>query len=183
MAAVSAKCTAVYAEAGDEVKAMVQASKALVPKLAAGDKANVSVSAANQTRQVAISGNFVSGDTAALTAAIREILNDYTFPRGYSVETGGSYATMMESLGNLLITPAALLPVHFLLPVQFKSFLMPVMVMPILPVAFTGSLFGFPLTGRGLSMLSLVSIIMLAGTVVNSSHAIKLDGVVNESVI
>ena len=103
MAAVSAKRTAVYAEAGDEVKAVVQASKALVPKLA-----------------------------------------------------------------------AALLPGHFLLPVQFESFLMPVMVMPILPVAFTGSLFGLPLRGRDLSMLSLVSIIMLAGTVVNSSHAIKL---------
>ena len=43
------------------------------------------------------------------------------------------------------------------------------MVMLILPVAFTGALFALPLTGRDLSMISLVSIIMLAGTVVNSS--------------
>ena len=68
-----------------------------------------------------------------------------------------------------VILAAALLLVYFVLAVQFESFLMPVMVMLILPVAFTGSLFGLPLTGHDLSMLSLVSIIMLAGTVVNSS--------------
>ena len=52
---------------------------------------------------------------------------------------------------------------------QFESFLMPVMVMMILPVAFTGALFALPLTGRDLSMMALVAIIMLAGTVANSS--------------
>ncbi len=124
----------------------------------------------NQTRQVTISGDSVSGDTAAMTAAVWEILNNYTFPQGYAVETDGSYETMMESFGDLLIAlAAALLLVYFVLAVQFESFLMPVMVMLILPVAFTGSLFGLPVTGRDLSMLSLVSIIMLAGTVVNSS--------------
>ena len=41
--------------------------------------------------------------------------------------------------------------------------------MMILPVAFTGALFALPLTGRDLSMISLVALIMLAGTVVNSS--------------
>lgn len=125
---------------------------------------------ANQTRQVTISGETVSGDTAAMTAAVWEILNNYTFPQGYAVETDGSYETMMESFGDLLIAlAAAMLLVYFVLAVQFESFLMPVMVMLILPVAFTGSLFGLPVTGRDLSMLSLVSIIMLAGTVVNSS--------------
>lgn len=142
-----------------------------------GSVANVAIEQApqtivrsNQTRQVTISGDSVSGDTAAMTVAIWEILDGYTFPQGYAVETDGSYETMMESFGDLLIAlAAALLLVYFVLAVQFESFLMPVMVMLILPVAFTGSLFGLPVTGRDLSMLSLVSIIMLAGTVVNSS--------------
>ena len=46
---------------------------------------------------------------------------------------------------------------------------MPVIVMLILPVAFSGALFALPLTGKNISMISLVSLIMLAGTVVNSS--------------
>ena len=42
-------------------------------------------------------------------------------------------------------------------------------VMLILPVAFTGALFALPVTGRDLSMISMVALIMLAGTVVNAS--------------
>ncbi len=134
------------------------------------EQAPQTIKRANQTRQVTISGDCVSGDTAAMTRAIWEILDNYTFPQGYSVETDGSYETMIESFSDLLLAlAAALLLVYFVLAVQFESFLMPVMIMLILPVAFTGALFGLPLTGRDLSMLSLVSIIMLAGTVVNSS--------------
>jgi HAE1 family hydrophobic/amphiphilic exporter-1 len=77
---------------------------------------------------------------------------------------------MMDSFADLgFALVVALLLVYFVLAVQFESFLMPVMVMMILPVAFTGALFALPLTGRDLSMISLVAIIMLAGTVVNSS--------------
>lgn len=134
------------------------------------EQAPQTITRSNQTRQVTISGDSVSGDTAAMTKAIWEILDQYTFPQGYAVETDGSYESMIESFTDLLLAlAAALLLVYFVLAVQFESFLMPVMVMLILPVAFTGSLFGLPVTGRDLSMLSLVSIIMLAGTVVNSS--------------
>ena len=46
---------------------------------------------------------------------------------------------------------------------------MPVIVMMILPVAFSGALFILPVTGRSLSIISMVALIMLAGTVVNNS--------------
>ena len=134
------------------------------------EQAPQTITRSNQTRQITITGDTVSGDAAAMTQSIWAILNNYTLPQGYSFETTGSYEDMMESFGDLLFALAvALLLVYFVLAVQFESFLMPVMVMLILPVAFTGSLFGLPLTGRDLSMLSLVSIIMLAGTVVNAS--------------
>ncbi len=142
-----------------------------------GSIANVTVQQApqaivrsNQTRQVSITGDTVSGDVASMTMAVMEILNSHPMPQGYTAETAGSYEDMMESFGDLLFALAvALLLVYFVLAVQFESFLMPVMVMLILPVAFTGALFALPLAGRDLSMISLVSIIMLAGTVVNSS--------------
>ena len=77
---------------------------------------------------------------------------------------------MMESFGDLLLALlVALGLVYFILAVQFESFAMPVIVMMILPVAFTGALFALPVTGRDLSMISMVALIMLAGTVVNSS--------------
>ena len=145
--------------------------------VALSDVANVTVEQApqsitrvNQSRQVTITGDSVSGDTAAMTQRIHQLLENYELPMGYTAETDAGYESMMESFGDLLFALAvALLLVYFVLAVQFESFAMPVIVMLILPVAFTGALFALPLTGRDLSMLSLVSIIMLAGTVVNSS--------------
>ena len=134
------------------------------------EQAPQSITRVNQTRQVTISGDTISGNTAAMTQQIHELLEHYTLPKGYTAETDAGYESMMESFGDLLFALAvALLLVYFVLAVQFESFTMPVIVMLILPVAFTGALFALPLTGRDLSMLSLVSIIMLAGTVVNSS--------------
>ena len=53
----------------------------------------------NQTRQVSITGDTVSGDVASMTMAVMEILNSYPMPQGYTAETAGSYEDMMESLG------------------------------------------------------------------------------------
>ena len=75
------------------------------------------------------------------------------------------FLCLIGSVDNLV----ALGLVYFILASQFESFLMPVIVMMILPVAFAGALFALPLTGRDLSMISLVALIMLAGTVVNAS--------------
>ena len=105
-----------------------------------------------------------------MTRELWAILEEYQMPEGYTVEISGSYTSMMESFGDLLLALlVALGLVYFVLAAQFESFLMPVIVMMILPVAFTGALFALPLSGKDLSIISLVALIMLAGTVVNSS--------------
>ncbi|MEY8319086.1 efflux RND transporter permease subunit [Oscillospiraceae bacterium 50-58] len=124
----------------------------------------------NQSRQISVTGDTISGDTTAITREVRQILEDYTLPDGYTAQISGAYEDMMDSFGDLMLALiVALGLVYFVLASQFESFLMPVIVMMILPVAFTGALFALPLTGRDLSMISLVALIMLAGTVVNSS--------------
>lgn len=129
-----------------------------------------SITRVNQSRQISVTGSTLSGDTTAITAQVREILNGYTLPDGYTAAISGAYEDMMDSFGDLLLAlVVALGLVYFVLASQFESFLMPVIVMMILPVAFTGALFALPLTGRDLSMISLVALIMLAGTVVNAS--------------
>ena len=112
----------------------------------------------------------INGKTDYIGKQITAILDGYTMPEGYTAEITGSYSDMMESFGDLLLALlVALGLVYFILAAQFESFVMPVIVMMILPVAFTGALFALPVTGRDMSMISLVAIIMLAGTVVNSS--------------
>ena len=128
------------------------------------------ITRSNQSRQVKITGSTLSGNVTGITASINEILDSYTLPEGYTASIGGSYEEMMESFTDLLLALlVALGLVYFILAAQFESFLMPVIIMMILPVAFSGALFALPVTGRDLSMISLVALIMLAGTVVNNS--------------
>ncbi len=124
----------------------------------------------DQSRQVSVTGSTISGDTTAMTKQINAILDSYTLPDGYTAQVSGAYEDMMESFSDLMLAlVVALGLVYFVLASQFESFIMPVIVMMILPVAFSGALFALPVTGRDLSMISLVSLIMLAGTVVNAS--------------
>lgn len=132
--------------------------------------APASISRVNQSRTVTITGSTLSGDTNAITAQIRAILDGYTMPNGYEASIGGGYEQLQENFHDLtLALVVALGLVYFVLASQFESFVMPVIVMMILPVAFSGALFALPVTGRDLSMISMVALIMLAGTVVNAS--------------
>lgn len=134
------------------------------------EQAPQSITRSNQNRQVQVTGSTISGNTNAITKEINTILNSYPLPDGYTVKTAGANEDMLESFADLgFALIVALLLVYFVLAVQFESFSLPLMVMMIIPVAFTGALFALPLTGRDLSMISMVAIIMLAGTVVNNS--------------
>lgn len=134
------------------------------------EQAPQSITRVNQSRQVSITGDTISGNATAITKQINTILAQYQMPEGYSAEITGSYSDMMENFSDLLLALlVALGLVYFVLAAQFESFLMPVIIMMILPVAFSGALFALPLTGRDLSMISFVALIILAGTVVNSS--------------
>ncbi len=129
-----------------------------------------SIARVDQTRQVNITADSLSGSSVTLHEQIQEVLAAYDMPEGYRAEISGSYSEMMESFRTLLLAMlVATCLVYFILAVQFESFLMPVMVMLILPLALTGALFGLPITGTDISMVVLLALVMLVGTVVNSS--------------
>lgn len=124
----------------------------------------------NQSRQVSITGSTVSGNSRAMAMEITSILESYPMPEGYTAQISGASENIRESFADLLLAlTVAMGLVYFILASQFESFLMPVIIMLILPVAFTGALVALPATGRDLSMISLVALIMLSGTVVNNS--------------
>ncbi len=124
----------------------------------------------NQQRQITITGSTVSGSTAGVSRDIMKILDSYVFPDGYSASIGGEYEDMMENFSDLgLAILVAIGLVYFVLASQFESFVMPVMIMMILPLAFAGALVILPFTGNNITMISLVALIILSGTVVNAS--------------
>lgn len=124
----------------------------------------------NQSRTVTITGGSRSDDTTGIYTAVQGILDNYTLPEGISYESGGEMESMTESfsdLGYALVVALGL--VYFVLASQFESFVMPIIIMMILPIGLLGSLFGLPITGQSISIVAFIGVIMLAGTVVNSS--------------
>lgn len=124
----------------------------------------------NQSRTITVTGDSLSGNTVELNKAVSQIMSEYELPDGVRSETGGEMKDMAESfttLGMALIVALGL--VYFVLASQFESFVLPVIIMMILPIGLLGAMFGLPITGNKISMVSLLAVIILAGTVVNSS--------------
>ncbi len=130
-----------------------------------------SINRLNQSRTVTITGSAdETVSTAQMSTAVQGVLDTFRLPEGITYETGGEMQEMIETFGRLAYAlVVALGLVYFVLASQFESFVMPVIIMMILPIGLLGSLSGLPIAGRKISMIALIGLIMLAGTVVNSS--------------
>jgi len=100
------------------------------------------------------------------------------FP-GYSYEFGGVQEEQRKSyssLGRLFIL--ALLLIYTILASQFRSYVQPIVVMTTIPFAFIGVVLGLLVTGLPFSLNTLISVVALAGVVVN--NAIILIDFINQ---
>ena len=108
------------------------------------------------------------------------LLADFSqrFP-GYTYEFGGVQEEQRKSyasLGRLFIL--ALLLIYTILASQFRSYVQPIVVMMTIPFAFIGVILGLLVTGLPFSLNTLISVVALAGVVVN--NAIILIDFINQ---
>jgi HAE1 family hydrophobic/amphiphilic exporter-1 len=99
------------------------------------------------------------------------ILSDFSerFP-GYQLEYGGQAEQQRETNRSLYFAfGIALLLVFAILATQFKSVVQPFIVMLTIPFAFIGVVFGLLVTGLPFSMMTMISVVALAGVVVNDA--------------
>lgn len=125
----------------------------------------------NQKETVTITGESESGDSNAIQAAVDDIVAKYELPDGVEVGEGDTAASQIaETTGTLMLALAvAIMLVYFILATQFNSFSLPIAIMLILPIGLLGSMILLWPTGNHVSMVALLGVIILAGTVVNSS--------------
>lgn len=125
----------------------------------------------NQKETVTITGESESGDSNAIKTAVDDIVAKYELPDGVEVGEGDTAASQIaETTGTLMLALAvAIMLVYFILATQFNSFSLPVAIMLILPIGLLGSMILLWPTGNHVSMVALLGVIILAGTVVNSS--------------
>ena len=125
----------------------------------------------NQKETVTITGESEAGDANAITEKVNEVLASYEAPDGVEIGNGDTMASQMaETTGTLMLALAvAIALVYFILATQFNSFALPIAIMLILPIGLLGSMMLLAPTGNHVSMVALLGVIILAGTVVNSS--------------
>jgi len=118
-----------------------------------------------------ISANLESG--AALGDVIedlRERLQGYTLPAGYSLLYGGEYEEQQKAQRDFILAIVmAVILIYMVMAAQFERFVDPLIVMLSVPLAIVGVVPTLLLTGTSLNMQSLMGMVMLVGIVVNNA--------------
>ncbi|MCK9195665.1 MAG: efflux RND transporter permease subunit [Syntrophales bacterium] len=87
-------------------------------------------------------------------------------PLDYTAKYKGSADTMKESFGFLLFALfLGVMMAYMVLAAQFESFLQPVIVLLAMPLSFIGAFGALVLTGKTISIFSMIGLILLMGLV------------------
>ncbi|MDP8204424.1 MAG: efflux RND transporter permease subunit [Candidatus Tenebribacter mawsonii] len=112
--------------------------------------------------------NLMRGSKAANTTGVLEGF-EVRFP-GYQIEFGGQAEQQSKTSNSLYFAfGVALLLVFTILATQFKSAVQPLIVMFTIPFALIGVIFGLLVTRLPFSMMTMISVVALAGVVVNDA--------------
>ncbi|HID96081.1 MAG TPA: efflux RND transporter permease subunit [Candidatus Latescibacteria bacterium] len=125
----------------------------------------------DQTRRVSVLANVSGRDLGSVMADVKAVLGPLKkgLPPGYFLEYGGEFEKMRETfliLGEALAL--AILLVYMVMAALFESFSHPLVIMFTMPLALIGVVLILLVTGKTISMVSFIGMIILAGIVVNN---------------
>ena len=110
-----------------------------------------------------LKGNEITGEVGILS----NFSQNFT---GYKLEYGGTAEEQKKVYNSLYLAGLiALLMIFTILATQFKSYIQPLIVMFAIPFGLIGVIFGLIITGLPFSMMTMISVVALAGIVVNDS--------------
>ncbi|MFP4164806.1 MAG: efflux RND transporter permease subunit [Chitinispirillaceae bacterium] len=129
-----------------------------------------SIQRKNRQRLVTVSVNVSSGAVGTVTEELQELVDQIEVKPGYRIYFGGQQEIWAESLRTLLFTIVLAIVLTFLvLAGSIESLTQPFIIMLTLPLGLIGVLWALFLSGKSISMLSLMSMVMLVGVVVNNA--------------
>jgi HAE1 family hydrophobic/amphiphilic exporter-1 len=136
-----------------------------------------------------ISGEIIGEDTGAISAGVRQRLDDLEaageLPAGVSVQVGGVSEQQAEAFGGLFTAMGvAIVLVYLMLVLAFNSLITPFIILFSLPMATIGAFPALLLTDRPIGVSALIGFLMLIGIVVTNAivlldlvERLRADGV------
>lgn len=128
-----------------------------------------SISRADRERAITISANVAPGRSQSeALATVKDLSKD--LPLGYRAVLTGQSTQLEETTGGLVFALlVGILVAYMVLASQFNSFLDPVTVLTILPLALCGAVGGLMLAGYTLNLFSMIGLLLLMGIVKKNS--------------
>lgn len=106
----------------------------------------------------------------AILASLKDELSIMPWEPGYSFSFKGDFENRDESFGQLgYATIIAILIIITILIAQYKSFLIPGIIISILPLTIIGALLALWITGQSFSFTAFIGLISLIGICINDS--------------
>jgi hydrophobe/amphiphile efflux-1 (HAE1) family protein len=127
------------------------------------------ISHLDRERAISISGNVGPGHSQAeAMATVMDLAK--SLPIGVHAVATGQASQLDETTGGLWFALGiGILVAYMVLASQFNSFLHPVTVLTILPLAVAGAVLGLVVSGKSLNLFSMIGVLLLMGIVKKNS--------------
>ena len=135
----------------------------------------------DQTRTVTVTAAIEKGfkEKNVLNQVLRK-LDSLEIPKDYTVDLTGKAREVQESFRRIVFAISlALILIYMIMAAQFESFAHPFIIMFTVPLGLIGVALALFLTNTSLSVISLLGVLVLAGTAVN--NGIVLIDFINNS--
>lgn len=124
----------------------------------------------NRQRLVTVMANVSEGAVGTKAGELQKLTSTIPLKTGYKISFGGQQEMMKETFGSLIQAMVlAILLTYMALAAILESLKMPIYIMITIPLGLIGVVLALFLSGKNLSMISMMSMVMLIGVVVNNA--------------
>lgn len=110
-----------------------------------------------------------SANNNKIVKECNKIVSNYKAPNDIKINVIGSDPLIKEAYATMLwVLLVGVFLIYLVMVAQFQSFIMPLIIMVTVPIAFAGSVFAMIISGKPISIIALVGLIILMGIVVNN---------------
>ncbi len=121
-------------------------------------------------REINVDANAFGRSSGDVSADIRKVLDEVSWPPGYRYSFGGSTKNMNESFAYAVgAIGLAVIFIYMILASQFRSFLQPLALMSSLPLTLIGVVLALLVFRSTLNMFSIIGVVMLMGLVTKNA--------------
>ncbi|WP_373959984.1 efflux RND transporter permease subunit [Vibrio gigantis] len=125
----------------------------------------------NGEREVTVSAGLSDENISSVALAdelVAELAGQY--PASVTIDVGGEAESTNETMsGFMVVFPAAMVAIYFVLAVMFNSLLQPLLIMAVIPFAIMASLMALVVHMQPMSLFGLIGVLGMTGVVVNNS--------------